>query len=203
MIYIWRHRHTSAFFLLPLMSNWYVRKCLTAFLPFQFIFQDSWWVWCVIAKREENYSTPLVSSDSGNITWEQRRKRQGERGGWGLWGVSPKTWHAFFTTNEYFVAPVSVSSATHKTYGPFSTNKLSISKAFPVKMKDALHTCLQRLRFPFACQTYRVELIDICVVWIRFWLNISKGRVCFFHVVGRIHARGEKSVALMVPWWWY
>lgn len=58
--------------------------------------------------------------------------------------------------------PFSVTSATHETYAPFSTNKLSISKGFPVKMKDMPHTHLQALWFLFACQTYRVELIDMC-----------------------------------------
>lgn len=86
MIYIWNRiygdisiHHFSSFYLC-LKSNWYVRKCLTAFLPFQFIFQDSWWARCIIAKREENDSTPLVRLNSGNIIWVQCRQRQGESG---------------------------------------------------------------------------------------------------------------------------
>lgn len=55
-------------------------------------------------------------------------------------GGEAKTRNAFSATNEYFAAPVSLSSATHETYAPFSTNKLSISKAFPVKMKDVAHS---------------------------------------------------------------
>lgn len=49
----------------------------------------------------------------------------------------------FDTANEYFAVLVSVSSAAHKTCALLDINKLSISKAFPVKMNDVPH--LQRL----------------------------------------------------------
>lgn len=99
---------------------------------------------------------PLHWSDLIQVTWEQCRQRQGERGGGACRKVLNRHQRLdmpFFTTNEYFAAPASVSSASHETYVPFSTNKLSISKAFPVKMKDAARIHLQGLWFLFACQT--------------------------------------------------
>lgn len=45
-----------------------MRNCLTAFLPFQFIFQDSWWALHSVAETGwGGTSTPLVKCDSENI----------------------------------------------------------------------------------------------------------------------------------------
>lgn len=41
--------HYTFFSYLWLNLNWFVRNCLTAFLPFQFICHDSWWAWRGVA----------------------------------------------------------------------------------------------------------------------------------------------------------
>lgn len=104
--------------------NWYVRNCLTAFLPFQFIFQDSWWALHSVAKTGGgNTSTPLIKCDSENI--KPRAVNQGKQ----LWlfyknfnGHQRLSFNSFFppATNSYFLQSIFLQCVSHSL--SFSTN---------------------------------------------------------------------------------
>lgn len=157
-------------FYLRLKSNRYVRKCLTAFLPLRFIFQDGRWVWFIIAKREGKWF-----HSAGQIRFKKHCLRASQAKTGGVVGVGVGvTWHAFFTANEYFAAPVSVSSAAHKP--PCSPQHKQAINQQGFSCQDE------------RCATFAETVIPLCIshiqsgsYWHIFYLSdmVAEGQSCF------------------------
>lgn len=172
------------------------------FLPFQFIFQDSCWVWCIRAKREENDSTSLVRFDSGNIIWEQCRQRQGNGGGRGGLG-----WWCWKVLNRHQRLNMPFSQWMNILRLPFLSLQQPTKPMFPSAQTSyqSARVFLSRWRM---CRTLVCRDRGSClhvrhtewnsrVVWIRPRLNVSK--VCFFPY-HRKRSREEKNQCINSVW---
>ncbi len=134
----------------------------------------------IIAKREEDDSTSLVRLDSGNIIWEQCRGEKEK-----CWGSCRKVLNRHQRLNMPFSQRMNILRLQYLFCNPWNLHMLPSAQTsyqsavvFLSRWRMS-RTLICRDWLLFACQTYRVELIDVCTIWVRCWQNIPKAKVCF------------------------